>query len=58
MRKKYFVMRRNDAYTVCANPDLKFWADWGIIDGPMSKKAAYTRMYTERDAVETRKLSV
>jgi len=54
MRKKYFVMQRGDSYTVSASPDLKFWGDWSVIDGPMPKKKAYTRMYTEREAVEKR----
>ena len=57
MRKKYYVMNRGISYTVSASPELKFWGEWSIIAGPMPKKKAYSRMYTEREAVE-RNLSV
>ena len=57
MRKKYFVMKRGISYTVSASPELKFWGEWSVIAGPMPKKEAYSRMYTEREDVE-RNLSV
>ena len=52
-RKRYFVMKRHDTYLVAKYPDEKFWDDWGIIAGPIRRKKAYSRMYTEREKVRT-----
>ena len=50
-KKRYFVLRCGDAYTVAKNPDEKFWGDWSIVLGPISKKHAYDRMDMEKSAV-------
>ena len=50
-KKRCFVLRNGDAYTVARNPDEKYWGDWSIVLGPTSKKHAYERMRMEKSAV-------